>query len=213
MSLITSVAPHRSGLLELVRRAQQYLEHDWVRKKYADQGARLPVFAKTGWKQREQNFASPEGGNRLLVIPGHGSGTRLQHGALEQPRHSGIGTPGYSTSYAGGARAEFSWPRKFILSVWSYDGRDDRDEELQIEASDQLLELAVNALVAAGNGSVRPAGDIYQDEFSPNAPFGIELLVPMTHSSPLYGLPHDVITDVSLSVNGQIVTNTPLHAP
>lgn len=201
MSLVLTTSPQGSGLLALADGLREHLKLSWIATKYAAHGAPAPFVGKTGWKVREQNEASPEGGNRLLLIPGHGTGTSRQHGALELPRHSGIGTPGWNAKDSEGtARTNWTWPRRFTLSVWSYDPRDDRDEELQITASDTLLEMALAGLVAVGRGSVFAAGEIYQDPFSANAPFGIELLVPLVHREPLYALPNDVITDVSVVV-------------
>jgi hypothetical protein len=206
MSLLRSFGPKRSGLLALADDFTRYVAEAWHRGGYGGTGLPEPAVGIVGWKQREQQLnQAPEGGNRLLIIPGHGRYGTRQHGGLEQPRHSGIGTREMSRqSSIGEPAALWTWPRKFTLSVWSYAPSSPDDEPTQIAASDSLLELAVGALVAAGRGSIKPAGDLYQDEWSVNLGFGLELLVPFTHGEPLYGLPKDVITDVSVAIQSSL---------
>lgn len=196
MGLEIGAAPHGSGLLALSAGLACFLSEQWVTSKVAAANGKIPVVGVVGWTQREQILnADPGGANRILILPGWGKYDERQHGVLAMPK----------TQHEGGARAIFTWQRKFTMSVWSWDatapsGSD--GEPAQIAASDSLVELALQGLVAcrAGGGSVRVGSDIYQDKWSPNVSLGIELLVPLIHHEPLFGVAEDRITNVTPNV-------------
>jgi hypothetical protein len=113
-----------------------------------------------------------------------------------------MGTPGFPRNTSNGTpRALFTKARRFTVSVWSYDPTAPDDEGCQIAANDSLEEMVLAGLVAAANGSVKPGGETYQDDLSWNLPLGIELLVPLILDEPRYGLPPDVITEVSAEIS------------
>jgi len=112
--------------------------------------------------------------------------------------------------YGGNPRVLWTWDRIVTASIWSYDPTAaDNDEEAQLRAATQLLELVAQGLdksfVVDADGNVEIAGtgaitllSVRRDlKASVNLPFGIEQLVTFVHEEPLYDMPSDVITQVT----------------
>jgi len=204
MSLVRVQGPQRSGLLALVEGLRAWFALPFVAAKCAEERVRIPVIGRTGWRQREQQLnTSPEGGNRVLLLPGNASGAL---GTLAMPERPGVG-------YGGNPRLLWTNLRVVTASVWSYDPDNPDDEEAQIEASDQLVELTLQGLdksfratlddagetvvEVAGTGAILPGATLRRDtKVSVNAVMGLEVLIEFVHVEPLYDMPNDLITEV-----------------
>ena len=204
MSLVLNQGPTQDPLVTVQALFVAFLASPWVIAKYATQEGRLlPVTDSVSWRKREQvlNQRQDTGGNRVLFLPGHGLGDTRSHGRL---------TLGPNKNTGGATRVdprtEWGLRRKFTVSCWAYDPCDTTDEVKQLDAAFDLLEFTAGALSALLGAAIHGGEEITQDKFSINLPFGIEYLVPMSVDSLLFGLPSDVITDVSPVIQKVIPT-------
>lgn len=195
MSLIRGLGPQKSGLLGLADNFRTFLAIQGIADKWTSEGVSIPTVGTTGWKQREQNLnVGAAGANRIVFLPGNQAGDM---GSCRQPRRNGPDYP----------RVLDTWDRIVTASLWSVDNDDKRDEELQLSASDKMLELFRQVINACATGSAKPPHRIYRDPKanSNNAGYGIEILVEFIHCEPLFDLPSDLMTDVNLVLSGELV--------
>jgi hypothetical protein len=164
-----------------------------VVKLLAGYGLVPPTVGATGWKQREQILNQGGGGaNRVLFLPGNEQG---EEGVFAQPRRT-----------SGNPRSLWKWERLLTMSVWSFDPSDPDNEEVQIAASDNLLEMSIQALqwFASADYILQKArsGARWGDKpaMSANLPFGREVLIEFIHREPLFDVPTVVVTGVTPNV-------------
>lgn len=166
-----------SGILALANGMRQYFVVNNVTN---------VVVTPCGWTQRPRilNQGTP-GANRILLIPGkEPGGVAGAGGTLTRDSRPTTANP----------RALLTWRKDVTMSVWAVDTTDLHNEELQIAALENLLELAVRAahsavdpntltnvgLAAIEWGAVRytmPPGEMA---------FGKELLVEFVHKCPIF---------------------------
>jgi hypothetical protein len=194
MTVVLNYGPQVSGLLALAASFKNWLDSAWNQTKLAEEGIPIPVVGTTGWKQREQQNDSRSGANRILFLPG--SMDSGNEGTFAQPER------GASGLYLGNPRMLYTWSRVVTASIWSVDNRDTRNEELQIAASDTMIELVVQGLInCGGTANIRLTSIKRDPKVSINQVYGLEKLLEFVHKEGLFDLPNDQVTDVTQVVN------------
>lgn len=147
------------------------------------------VVTPCGWTQRPRilNQGTP-GANRILLIPGKEPGSAAgAGGVLTRDSRPTVNNP----------RALLTWRKDITMSVWAVDVTDTHNEELQIAALENLLELAVQAAHSAvdpdtgvnvGLAAIEWGAVRYTIPPSEMA-FGKELLVEFVHKCPIFDQP------------------------
>lgn len=168
----------RSGLRALFNGVQAYFDAFNVTAQVA-----------VGWKAYKGQLNQGAGrANRVVLVPSDLSGNA---GKIGQPVERGerriySADDEEQTHPLATTRAIADWERVITLAVWAYDGTAPNDELRQVEAAEELLELAKRAVDATGGaaiawGAVRCLPTERQ--------FGAELLVSLTFAQPLYDVP------------------------
>lgn len=163
-----------SGILALANGMRAY---------FALTGPPNIVVTPCGWTQRPRiiNQGTP-GANRILLIPGKEPGAAAGAGGI-LTRDSRPSTTN--------PRALVTWRKDVTMSVWAVDTTDLHNEELQIAAVENLLELAVRAAHSAvtlrnvGLAAIEWGAVRYTIPPSEMA-FGKEILVEFVHKCPLF---------------------------
>lgn len=144
-------------------------------------GLTPPIVGSTGWKQRQQILNQGKGqANRVLFIPGNDKG---EEGDIVQPRRTNSNP-----------RSLWKWERIFTCSIWAVDSSDIANEELQIQASSNLLQLTVQAMQWFASADIVLRKIRRDPVHTENLPFGREVLVEGIHREPLYDIPQAVVT-------------------
>jgi hypothetical protein len=178
----------KSAVLLLAHKVTEWFTIPEIAAYYASISFVPPFVGTTGWKQREQQLnVSPQGANRMLFIPGTLAGG--DEGALENPRRT-----------AGNPRSLARWARVLTVSLWSVDKTDPQNEELQIEASDNLLEAAMQALVHVAHDDVIFSKVSRDPAASKNLPFGREVLLEFVHREHLLDFTRPVVQGATPSI-------------
>jgi hypothetical protein len=189
-----------SGIIALSDGVRSFFTTPAIAAYFAKNGVSIPVVGTTGWRQREQNLnvapsaptvTQPAGqvNRRVLFIPGTEGG---DEGSFSEPRHrTGVGPHASNTK----PRVLATWDRIVTASVWAVDMSNRNDEQLQIAAADNLLEMVVQALqwfaqadFVAGSGKIRR-----DPKMTANLPSGREVLYQFVHREPVFDLPRAVV--------------------
>lgn len=193
-SLILGAGPQCSGLLYVTRGVREFFGQSFVQTKYAQERVKTPAVTITSWKAREiQLNQDVEGGNRIAFMPGWGLSKR-SYGAIEDP-----------DQLDSSPRTLGKWPLKCTASIWAVDNADTDDDERQWGAVERMVECFRQAVQYA---TVRDAttttrvkfGELYDDEFSTNRHYGVELLVPMTVKVYLRDIPFDQVVGATVQI-------------
>ena len=187
-SILTAAgSPIRSGLVAL---------SDGVRAFFADH--QVPaIVTPVGWRYRTfQTNQGPGGGSRVCLIPG-----KIDPSSAGPPKVADAGSfvgASQSANRAGngGPRPLATWAKIVSLSVWAVDPSDPSDDQLQFEASENLLEWTYRALHAAVDpvtGRNAGLGGVQLQDAAWVLPpveraFGRELVAWFVLSGPLYDL-------------------------
>jgi hypothetical protein len=171
---------NRSGLIALSDGVRAYFEAN-------DVAASVPPL---GWNQRTRwTNQGPGGGSRVIFMPGEFDGgldaRPLKGGPFRKARHTHD------------VRELAWWDKLATMSVWGANPEALTDEQAQIDATEELLERAFEAVHNAVDPvSGIPVGlaDIIWHDSSWTLPpseraFGREILVTFTHAGPLYARP------------------------
>lgn len=200
MSLLIGTGPQGDGLLAIVRRVEEWFRLPFVVAKYAQLRAKVPVIA-FGWKEREiQLNQDAEGGNRIVFMPGSGLSKRT-YGTIARSERSEVSP-----------RANRRWDLPATVSIWAVDTTNLDDDRLQWSAVTGMVERLVQAIDDYAtvenptSSTVVDFGTPYQDEFSVNRHYGVELLVPMAVRTYLRGIPLDQVTNPTV-----VVTKEPFN--
>jgi hypothetical protein len=180
-----------SGLIALTDGVRAFFEQDWVAAYFANLGVTIPFVTTTGWKQREQqinvNPGSPQTpgqvNRRVTFMPGTDKG---DEGTFKEPRRTS------------NPRAIATWERLITCAVWAVDTSNLADEQAQITACDNLLEMTLQAIQSFAHAdfvasSVKVKRDVKQ---SNDMPFGYERLFEFVHREPIYDIPQEVVRNV-----------------
>jgi len=181
-----------SALLALSDNFRIWLTQPGVASYLASMGLAAPNVTACGWKQREQQLnQGPGRANRVIFIPGTIDGDSL--GDITEPRRSGDPTQ----------RTLFTWERTITASLWACDKSATADEEAQIEASENLLQLTVAGIQAVASADWIATRTRRDSKASENMPFGQEILLEFLHRELLIDLPQRVRGNVTPVVNKQ----------
>lgn len=146
-----------------------------------------PMVGTTGWKQRQKIINQGQGqANRVLFIPGNDKG---EEGDLVQPRRTNSNP-----------RSLWKWERIFTCSIWAVDSSDIANEELQIQASSNLLQLTLQAMQWYASADIVLHKIRRDPVHTENLPFGREVLVEGIHREPLFDIPQAVVTGFTPNV-------------
>jgi len=145
-----------------------------------------------GWKQRIQHLnQGPGQANRIALYPGlEPSGSSGAAGDLSRDHRPTV------TQYVAGqaVRALVTWSKHVTMSVWAVDTSDTYDEEKQLIALENLIELAVQSVhnavdpdtgIAVGAGMITWGAVRYTKPPTEMA-FGLEALIEFQQRSPLF---------------------------
>lgn len=184
------------GLIALVRGMRAYLAQPWV--------ACTATVTALGWRQREQQLNQGMGGaNRITLYPGlEPSGAYGQGGELTRENRPSTNNP----------HALVTWRKPVTMSVWAVDTTSTYDEEAQIAAAENLLELAVRAAHNAIDPSTNTPVGVANIEWSSvrytkppvNMGFGQEILVEFLQKCPLFDRTVDLATPMPGLNRGKI---------
>jgi hypothetical protein len=199
-----AAANSNSGIINLSDGVRSYFYDPGVARYLATNGVTIPEVGTTGWRQRESQLnsaptaptlAAPAGqvNRRVLFMPGTEAG---DEGKITEPRHrTGVGDALLGNPNPQRPRTLATWERIVTAWVWAVDTSDRNNEQKQIAASDNLLELVIQALqwfaqadFVAGSGIVRrpiPA--------TANLPMGREILYQFVHREPVFAIPVAVV--------------------
>ena len=187
---------NRSGLVAL---------SDGVRAFFAANGVAATV-TPVGWRYRSfQVNQGPGGGSRVCFIPGKIDPTSpaapkvVDAGTFEQPRLK-----------TANPRPLAQWSKVVTLSVWGVDTSDLENDELQLAATENLLESTYQAMHAAVDPvtgvNVGLADVVLRDAVWTLPPvelgFGREFVAYFVHRGPLFDLPIATTTPQPLIVRG-----------
>lgn len=128
----------RSGLVGLVRGVRAYFDANGV-----------TAAVSLGWTQRyRQDNQGSGGANRVIFISGETDGSAGPPKVLKGGELDRDGAQNFVAVNANNERirALAWWHRIVTVSVWAADPASPQDEELQIEATDALLESTLQAL-------------------------------------------------------------------
>jgi len=176
----------RSGLIALSDGVRAYFEANRI-------DASVPA---VGWRQRTMwTNEGPGGGSRVIFMPGQFDG-----GLDSRPLKGGSFHKARQTH--DDPRPLVWWARLATLSVWAVDPDRPDDEELQIAATEDLLEKAVSAAhnaIDPVTGSPVGLADLIWGDLTwvrppSDAAFGREILLTFTHGSALFDLPIGIAT-------------------
>lgn len=203
---------NRSGLIALA---------DGVRAYFEAQEASA-VVTPVGWRYRTfQLNQGPGGGSRVCFIPGRidpampGAPKVMPAGAILQPSTSSPpGVPRVGGIQAGvrNPRPLRNWDKIVSVSIWGVDGTDVNNDELQLAATEDLLELTIRAMHFAIDPVTKiPVGmaNVLPDEAVWVLPpgersFGREIVLFMTQPGPLYAPAKDIATPKPAIDKGEI---------
>jgi hypothetical protein len=203
---------NRSGLIAL---------SDGVREYFGAQGI-TAVVTPVGWRYRTfQVNQGPGGGSRVCFIPGRidptmpGAPKVMPAGAIRQPSTSSPpGVPRAGSLLAGvrNPRPLRNWDKIVSVSIWAVDTSDVNNDELQLAATEDLLEATVQAMHFAIDPDTKiPVGmaNVVIDEAVWVLPpveraFGRELVLFLTQPGPLYAPAKDIATPQPAIVKGPI---------
>lgn len=149
-----------------------------------------------GWRQRVQKLNEGTGrANRVLFMPG-----AIASGDVPEVTDLGKLLRGRQSS--NNPRVLFEWDIPFTMSVWAVDMTDRNDEQLQIIAVTNLLELALQAvhnarlpenpgdpaspLISVGLANLITPATVRIVTRNAEQYFGREILVGMSMKTPLY---------------------------
>jgi hypothetical protein len=192
---------NQSGLLALVRGVRAYFE-----------GNNVSAAVWLGWTKRSRtDNQGPGGANRVVFIPGEdaaqpGAPKVLKAGVLDRM------APQQHVTLNPRLRALAWWHEPVTVSVWAVDADHPQDEEGQIAATEDLLELTIQALHnAVDPTSGLGVGFANIEEWGPpswtlppvEAPFGRELTFSFVLLVPLFDQPQ------GLAFPGPVVTRKP----
>lgn len=183
---------HQSGLVVLADAVRVYFDANGVRATVAPVGLRYRSFSMN---------QGPGGGSRIVFIPGDFSGDA----ALKPIDEGELGDP--LKRLGDNPRELVEWNRTVTISIWGVDASDVSDEQRQIEATENLLELVVRAVHNAVSPNTGYAIGADRDEngsstwgkVSRTYPpvengFGCELLVRLRIKGPLFDAPAQIVT-------------------
>jgi hypothetical protein len=187
------MSTRQSALLALTDNVRTWLQQPYVQQYITSLGVYPPVVTTTGWAQRQQVLnQGPGQANRICFMPGLQNGDQ---GQLHQPRHRQPYGGGRTQQAPPGGRVLFTWDRSITVSIWACDTTQSPStvaEEAQIEASDNLLQLTVEAIQACSGADWVPVR-IRKDPGTVNVTFGIELLLECIHHESLLDVPEGLV--------------------
>ena len=113
---------------------------------------------------------------------GDGGANRIAFKLVPKKPHalSGAKWPGGSP-----ARSLVTWERLVEVSVWAADANDPNDETLQLQAVEDLLEVAVQAIHDFGRADIVFL-DVTPNEEPVERSFGVELVMTFKQKGPLF---------------------------
>lgn len=184
----------KSGLVQLVADVRAYLAED-------DLGTEV----RLGWKEATKQINQGVGGaNRVVFTPSDPSGKGGKLDAIHQPGPRDI----FETTIVGGepvrrrvatVRGIYNCERVATVSVWAVDKTDPASEELQIEATETLLERTLRACRSSANANFVP-GEITWLKPQQEHLFGREVVVAFVLRHPFFDRPNEVVfPDFALS--------------
>lgn len=154
-----------------------------LRKNVAAYFATVGVTANVslGWKQPTKQINQGTGrANRVVIIPADGANGGSLVG-VQQPGQRRFGTGDDEIS----ARALYTWERAVIVSCWAVDLTDPHDEELQIEAVEDLFERTIQAVHYSAYNDAR-WGKVAWMTNATEQVFGRELRAALTFRHPMF---------------------------
>lgn len=181
----------RSGLLAAAKTVETFLTAHGVTAK-----------VEVGWKRRPQQLnQGPLGANRVVFIPSEEKG---EGGQLTGARFPGQRTIRDAVDApVANVRSLLDWKRQVILSIWASDRTtpgDPNNEEAQIEAVESLFEWVVRAVHCAPGAFAAITWGDPKWTVPAERSFGLELLVPLTFSHPVYDEPRELVFPTSAAV-------------
>lgn len=174
----------RSGLLAAVATVQGFLTDNGVTAK-----------VEVGWKRRpRQDNQGALGANRVVFIPSDEKG---DGGSLKPARFVGDrAIRDADSNHVADVRSLLNWERSVQVSIWASDRttpNDPNNEAAQVEAVETLFEWVVRAVhCAPGAFASVTWGDPKWTEPVERS-FGLELLVPLTFSHPIFDQPRELV--------------------
>lgn len=174
----------RSGLVALVQAVRARLAADGV-----------TAVCELGWRRRDiQINQGPGGANRIIFIPGDGG--RLSRDTRGKWNPAPLASD----------------DMRVVMSVWAVDPVDTYDEEKQIEATETLREIAMNAVNTAVDAALNQAlgvANIIWGEWKWSAElremnFGREMLVNFTLKTQIWRPAYDTATPAGVINRGPI---------
>lgn len=153
-----------------------------------------------GWREREKILnQGPGGASRIVVIPG-------------DPDSGDAGTFERGHQVSTNPRVLLTWAKLATLSVWGVNASSEanlQNESLQATATENLLELAVQALHNAVDPETGDRLGVAQIRWqslkwstrNTNMYFGRELLCPFIQKGPLFDFTYAVTTTATAVVN------------
>lgn len=174
----------RSGLLAAVATVGPFLAANGI-----------TATVEVGWKRRpRQDNQGTGGANRVVFIP---SGEKGDGGKLTPPRFPGQRTVRDAVDApVGNVRSLIDWKRNVVISIWAADrttANDPNNEAAQIEAVETLFEWVARAVHSAPGAfaSIEWGEPTFTEPTERS--FGLELLVPLTFSHPIFDQPRDLV--------------------
>lgn len=199
----------RSGLIAL---------SDGVRAYFA-QNSVPALVTPVGWRYRSWNTGGPGGGSRVCFVPGKLDPSALtppkimDAGRLTQPRKAAPGPRmGGPMGGSGNPRPLRWWHRIVSVCVWGVDLTDTSNDELQLQATEDLVELTVQAMhnaIDPVDGVNVGLADIEWSECVWTVPpqdrgFGREWVGYFEHATPLFDATLDTTTPQPAIVRGTV---------